>query len=126
MDLSTTTDICSRRQPNERTWDLLLDIVSDHEVLQRLIQTIEPLVPFSDEMEFAIYEFVEEAIEAHVIIPSQGKFNPKEINWTDIVYGLLRAYQHIFDEIRFNRRYKLDPSSFIHSSRPSNDLGDKG
>lgn len=103
---------------NSDTWDLMISICEDAEVLQGLIARMAKYPMFTEEQEQEMIAYIDEAIQCHVILPPRNYWNPTSINWTDITFGLVKAYKYIFDQVEFQSensprqsssfRYRID------------------
>jgi hypothetical protein len=96
---------------NSDTWDLMISICEDAEVLQGLIARMAKMPMFTDEQEQEMIAYLDEAIACHVILPPRNHWNPDTINWTDITFGLVKAYKYIFDQVEFQSSFPVKYSS---------------
>jgi hypothetical protein len=99
---------------NSDTWDLMVGICEDPEVLQGLITRIAPIPLFTDRQEEEMIAYIDEAVQCHVIIPPRRHWDPKLINWTDITFGLIKAYKYMFDQVEFQSQEQPDSPSFSY------------
>lgn len=93
-------EIASHRTPNEKTWEMLETLTSDQEITQMLIEHIREYPPFSEEQEAAVIEFVVICLAVGLagdIERESVKFDPQEYNWNDIIYGLYKSHNYLFE-----------------------------
>ncbi len=95
MTQEETMMIATRVFPDSLTWDILTKITDDPELLETILTDAAKHPLFSDEQEKEIKGWVSAAISGEILNFNHAYL--RLVNWTDIIYALVKAYEPRFN-----------------------------